>query len=164
MANAYRAARAQVEALAAPIPQTWDYIFSEYQELKREEEEQDARWSALHAKAEEVIAQRIGARPDRARASVLEAWWRQRDAIANEVAPEMDRLAHQLDHLRTLMSPLATLLVATPAPDHAALLFKMNLVWGTDMEGDDRTHGDGIPIEEIRATLTDARRLLSAEA
>jgi hypothetical protein len=161
--NAYRAAHAQVEALAAPIPQTWEYIWAEYQDLKRDEDELDARATALEAMVEKATNERVGPRPpvgDRA----ARKWHRQRAAIEEELAPELDGLQRQWGKIRDLVAPLEMLLAVTPAPDTTALLFKLNLLWGPDMEGDDRSHGDSIPIEEIRATLMDARRLLSGEA
>lgn len=138
--------------------------WAEYQDIKRDEDELDARWNALFAKVNEAIDKRIGERPSRDRPSALEAWTTQRNAIEEEVAPELDDVGHQWEKVRELTGSLENLLLATPAPDTAALLLKLNLLWGPDMEGDDRTHGDEIPVEQIRATLTDARRLLSVEA
>ncbi|WP_324748801.1 hypothetical protein SH591_08770 [Sphingomonas sp. LY54] len=164
--NTYKANRAQIEALAAPIPQTWEYIWSEYQDIKREADELDARCQALEATVDEAAAKRIGTRPVGAARDVVQRWLRQRDAIAQEVAPELKGLQHQFDEINDFTYSLEKLLIATPAPDSGALLFKLNLLWSTEaeVEGDDRSHGDSLPIEQIRATLMDARRLLSGEA
>jgi hypothetical protein len=162
--NAYRAAQAQVEALAVPIPQTWDYLWAEYQDIKQEADELGERVRPLAAKAKEEAVKRIGPRrkgetlDESARYS--ERYW----AIAEEVAPGVQDLERKWDDIRDFLLDLEGQLVLTPAPDAEALLFKMNWIWAHELENKGSTHTDCHPLVYVRAILMDARRLLSGEA
>jgi hypothetical protein len=162
--NAYKAARAQVEALAAPIPQTWEYLWAEYQDIKREADELGARCRPLRAKLNEVTDKRIGPKPKDHTRSAWDHYYTRRQPIEKEVAPELDAMERQWDDIRDFVLDLEAQLVTMPAPDTAGLLFKLNWLWAHELEEKDRTHTDGHSLVYARAILMDAHRLLSGEA
>lgn len=55
-------------------------------------------------------------------------------------------------------------LLATPAPDLSALLWKIEHLWGSDTDDPLRSASDSYDMNHIRPVIADARRLLSGEA